>query len=171
MSRSVPNRLALAGAITLLLATTAQAKGQFGHNNQLSIASPITALAEDLPSVRQRYSTLQVLAQAPGEILETLDLNSQQRQQIEAIHGKYRNQFRSNRDALRRAQEDLNRLSASDASSSEVQAQQEKVKTLRSQLQDLLFESRLEIREILTQEQRMQLNEALQLRRDERGRP
>ncbi|MFB2975647.1 Spy/CpxP family protein refolding chaperone [Microseira sp. BLCC-F43] len=86
-----------------------------------------------------------------------LNLTPDQMQRMQAIRQVYQNQISQRAQALRQAETELTGLIASNADSNQIRAKHNQVLSLRQQLAQVRFESMLEMREVLTPEQRRQL--------------
>jgi protein CpxP len=103
--------------------------------------------------------------------LKELNLSADQMQRIQTIQGQYRDRIRTERQAERQAQQELRNLMAGNASKDQVSDKYRQVKTLREQVADTQFQSMLEMRDVLTVEQRQKLAERMQKQRENfRGR-
>lgn len=98
--------------------------------------------------------------------LEKLNLTENQKRQIEAIHKKYQGQIENRRITLYTAHQELHEMMVGISSNTQIRAQHRKISSLREELGDLRFERTLEIRGLLTPEQRAQLGDMVQARRD-----
>lgn len=105
-----------------------------------------------------------------GDIMEALDLTEAQKDQLENIRNKYEPRISEQKDALFEAHQTLRQLMTDDASTSEVRRQHQQVQTLHQEMSDLRFESMLEMREVLTPEQREEFADLMEDRRAGRGR-
>lgn len=99
----------------------------------------------------------------PGErhmrrMIEQLGLTDEQVTQLKAIHEKQREALSHKRDKAKVAQEVLSALLKTDASESELWEKYKILKTARSEMEDLRFKQVLEIRSILTPEQRLKFD-------------
>jgi len=65
---------------------------------------------------------------------------------------------------------EMRSLMASDASSEQLREQHQKIRDLHQQMGDQRFETMLQIREVLTPEQRQQMQQLMEQNRPERGR-
>lgn len=100
-----------------------------------------------------------------GKILqEQLELSTEQTQQIETIQQQSKSATEALRQQLRENHQQMQSLIASDASDDELRQQHDRIQALRQQLNDSRFETRLQIREVLTPEQRNRLAELMQQR-------
>lgn len=107
--------------------------------------------------------------EAGGHFLQQLNLSSEQQQQIQGIRDKYKGQMDEQRDAMQAARQQLGNLMASDASVEQLRAQHNEVMRLQQNMANLRFESMLETRQILTPEQRQELSDMVQERRNDRS--
>lgn len=122
------------------------------------------------------FSSLQTIAQAPpesdfsgrdgGQMFERLNLTSEQKQRMQAIRDQYKDQLSQRRQALRQAQQELMNLMAGTAPDSQIREKHRQVMALKQQMSELQFESMLAMRAILTPQQRQQLSQLMQERRE-----
>ena len=103
------------------------------------------------------------------KLTEKLDLTDEQSAQIEAIHDKYRAANEENYQQLQQAREEMRSLLTSDANPNQLRQQHQEMQSLRQQLGNSHFETMLEIREVLTSEQRQELAEMMAQYRGRRG--
>ena len=85
-------------------------------------------------------------------------------QKIQEIRDRYKGQLEQRSQSVRQAQQELGTLMAGTASTSQIREKHRQVTQLRQQLADLRFESMLEMREILSADQRRQLANLMQQR-------
>ncbi len=97
-------------------------------------------------------------------LLQTLDLTANQRQQIRRVMEEYHGQIVQHARALHQAEHELQALMAGDAPANVVRVKYRQVQRLRQQLIDLKFASSLKVRQILNLQQRHLLEEELQAR-------
>lgn len=102
-----------------------------------------------------------------GGLLRELNLSRDQIQRMKAIRNQYKGQIEQRRQTLRQAQQELRSLMAGSASRGQIMDKFRQVESLRQQLAELQFNSMLDVREILTPEQRRKLAETLQNRRED----
>lgn len=100
------------------------------------------------------------------DLFKQLNLTEQQKQQISAIRKKYQDPMRQSRDQLRVAQNELDQLLTGTGSESAIRDKHKTVSSLIQQLGDLRLDSMLEIRKVLTTEQRDQLSQLIKTNRD-----
>lgn len=114
---------------------------------------------------------VEILAQkGPGRggdrWLQQLNLSQDQMQKIQAIRDRYKGQMEQRGQALRQAQQELGNLMAGTASANEIRDKHRQVEQLRQQLAEMRFESMLETRDVLSTDQRRQLGQMMQQRRE-----
>ena len=103
------------------------------------------------------------------KLIEQLDLTSEQSEQIEAISERAKTENEALFEQLQTNRQEMQSLLASDASPEELRANHQQVQNLQQELGNNRFETMLEIREILTPEQRTQMAELMEQRKDRRG--
>ncbi len=97
------------------------------------------------------------------ELFQQLELTPEQSAQIETIEQKSRSETETLRQEMRQNVEKMRSLlTASDAAPEELRQQHEQIQALREQLDDQRFETMLQVREILTPEQRTQAAELIE---------
>lgn len=101
-----------------------------------------------------------------GDMLQQLNLTDAQKKQMAAIRQKYQGQMQALRKDMRSAHDKLGQLMASSASDNEIRAQYQKVEGMKQKLSALRFESMLEMRKVMTPEQRAQFQKMMQARHD-----
>ncbi|MBR8826364.1 MAG: Spy/CpxP family protein refolding chaperone [Gomphosphaeria aponina SAG 52.96 = DSM 107014] len=109
----------------------------------------------------------QLLKENPhgDRLLEQLNLTEEQKQQMEAIRQKYQEQISQNMENLRLAQQELQQMMTATNSNDSLRAQHQEILQLRQEVDTLRFESMLELREVLTPEQRHQFASMMQQHR------
>ncbi len=137
----------------------------------LSVGSAV-ALADpnpQSPQIAQNSPGARPQRRNKDGLLQQLNLNQQQMQQMQAIRQKYRSQIAPRQQALRQARQELATLMNSTASASQIRSKNQQVEELQQQLQKLRFESMLEMREVMTPEQRAKFVQLMQQRRQQKG--
>ena len=120
-----------------------------------------TAIA-DFP---QLLSQREPNPQREQRLMESLNLNDQQKQDLNAIRQKYQSQMNTIVSQLQIRQDELRTLMSGNASDDAIRAKHNQVAELRQQLGDLRFESMLESRKVLTPDQRKQFAQLMDERR------
>lgn len=100
-----------------------------------------------------------------GGELERLNLSSEQRQDIEDIRNQYQEETQGLRQEMREAKQQLQQLMSSNASDGDLRSQHDRVTDLHQEMAQTRFEQMLEIRSVLTPEQREQWAGQMQERR------
>ena len=145
--------LALASSLTL-----ADSAGfpHLGDNNELFVA----------PSLQEPLSENRSLPEeAPTAVLSKLNLTETQRQQIQQIRQKYHEPIAQRLERVALAQRELSQMMVGIDSVAAIRAQHEDIAQLRQAIDDLRFESMLEMRNVFTLEQRQQFAQMMQRRK------
>ena len=136
-----------------------------------AIAAVTLALGGAIAVAAPRSSFSPLIAQQPteqprmqGRWLQDLNLSPEQTEKIQAIRNRYKDPLSQERQAVQQAQQELRRLMVGNASADQVRQQYKQVETLRSQLMATRFNSLLEIRDVLTPEQRQKFADRLEKR-------
>ncbi|NES87603.1 MAG: Spy/CpxP family protein refolding chaperone [Moorea sp. SIO2B7] len=103
-----------------------------------------------------------------GKFMEELNLTTEQQEQIQEIREKYRPQMQQRRETLQKEQETLQQMMTGNASRDAILRQHQKVASLRQELGNLRFQSMLDTREVLTEEQRQKFAQMMEERRGQR---
>ncbi|MGI0489013.1 Spy/CpxP family protein refolding chaperone [Pantanalinema rosaneae CENA516] len=96
--------------------------------------------------------------------LRQLNLTPDQLKQIRAIRSRYKEPLEDKRQALRQARQELQTLMSGNASTAEIQQKFDQIQPLRQELMRMQFNSLLEIRQVLTVEQRQKFGDIQQRR-------
>jgi len=138
-----------------IMSPIANSQSQLSNPNKLSELPNLDKLAErpnspDLPS---------------GRMLKQLNLSPEQFQKLKSIRDRAPNRMRELAQQSRQANKELRDLLVSTESSDAIRAKHTQVISLQQELQKQHFERMLSMREILTPQQRLQLNEIMQKNR------
>ncbi len=133
-------------------------RGSFWLNPiSLSLVSVLSVLAfSENQSVFSQSFNKKPSVKSP-QFMQQLKLTDAQQKQIMTIRSKYKNSLEQRREALKTTEEQLQRLMASSASVEVIQVKHTEFKRLMEEMENLRFNSMLEIREILTPSQRAQI--------------
>lgn len=136
----------------------------------LSLGSAV-ALADSNPLSPQLIAQNQQAPRQRGKegLFQQLNLSQTQMQQMQQIRAKYKDQLNQQRQAVRQARQELTNLMAGSASADQIRAKHRQMTELRGRMEETQFNSMLEMREILTPEQRTKLSQLMQQRRGMRG--
>jgi Spy/CpxP family protein refolding chaperone len=99
-----------------------------------------------------------------GRIIEQLNLTTEQKQKMVDIRQKYQGQLKPLKEQISSAREELSQMMSGTATADEIRAKHQEILKLRQQLGDIRFESLLEMREVLTPEQRTQFAQLMEKR-------
>ena len=118
--------------------------------SELAETSPVVSRPTPRPVVRP------VTPVKPSEptVAERLELTTQQTREIAAIRQTYTARIATTRNELQQAQARLTEMMAEDTSTRSLRRQQKVVRELQADLSDLHFDGMMEIRGVLTSEQR-----------------
>ncbi len=105
-----------------------------------------------------------------GRFIEELGLSEEQQNQMREIRQKYRSKLSPVREKMKSTREELRNLMAGTATESAIRAKHREYLELQQEISKLRFESMLEMRQIMTAEQRQKFTELMQRRRERRGR-
>lgn len=105
----------------------------------------------------------------PDKLMEQLNLNQTQVQQLKAIRQKYSGQMEPLKQQIRAKADELSQLMEGTASNDVIRTKHQEMLTLREKMGNLRFESMLEMRDILTPEQRREFGQLMQQRRQRMG--
>lgn len=101
-----------------------------------------------------------------NEILQQLNLTAEQSQQIEAVNQEFRSSYEALKQEMQNNRQEKRASFAIDASTEELRQQHQSFQALQQQLGDNRFEMMLQVREVLTPEQRRQLAELMEQKRN-----
>lgn len=105
-----------------------------------------------------------------GRLLEKLNLTDFQREQIRGIQAKYAENIQQNHQDLHNAYEELRTMMIDDTSDELIRNKYQDIMNMRLRSSDLRFETMLEVRNVLTIEQRQELADLMEQRRAHHGR-
>ncbi len=101
-----------------------------------------------------------------GGLFEKLNLSADQKQKMQTVRDRYKEQVSQRMQAVRQARQELETMMSSPtANVSQMREKHRQIMGLRQQLEEVQFESTLAMREVLTPEQRTQLSQLMQQRR------
>ncbi len=136
----------------------------------LSIATILPARA-DLSLNQNNRSTnseLKIPAGNLGNLAKELNLSSDQIQKLQQLRKNAQGKNKERRQILQANKQDLNQLIQGNASTDQVRQKRQQVQSLQREIADTNFEQTLAIREILTSEQRVKLQQIMEQRRQNR---
>jgi periplasmic protein CpxP/Spy len=126
-------------------------------------------VAQNNPAPNRNF---QVPAGGVGSLVKELNLSPDQIQRLQQLRignqGKNK-QRRERRQALKIAKQELAQLLQGNASPDQIRQKRQQVQSIQREVADINFENTLAIREILTPEQRVKLQQLMQQRRQNRG--
>lgn len=97
-------------------------------------------------------------------LLQQLNLSQEQMQQIQNIRNQYQSQFQAQMEQMQQTRQQMQNLLASDASEGDLRNQHNKMTQLHQKMAEMHFNQMMEIRRVLTSEQRRQMAQLMQQR-------
>jgi periplasmic protein CpxP/Spy len=136
----------------------------------LSLGTTAALAAPNQKQSHHQYSD--AIAQQQGakpqkgqdNLFQQLNLTPEQKAKIESIRAQSKDQLTNQRKAFQQAQQELRTLMASNADPNQIRDKHNQVMAMKQQLDNLQFESRLAMRDVLTPEQRTQLDQLMKQR-------
>ncbi|MER3434769.1 MAG: Spy protein [Leptolyngbya sp. ERB_1_1] len=98
-------------------------------------------------------------------LMRELNLSADQMTKIQQIRTRYRDELQNDREAARKAQQELRTLMAGTATDDQIREKYRQVKDLRAKAADAQFNSMLEIRNVLNPEQRQKFADRMEKQR------
>lgn len=133
-----------------------------------SLSSP-PATAQFGQNQLQSTREVKIPAGGVGKLAKELNLSTEQIQRLEKLRADSKGKTKQRRLALRTAKQELVQLLQGNASSDQIRQKRLQVQSLQREISDMNFENTLAIREILTPEQRVKLQQIIQQRQRNRG--
>jgi periplasmic protein CpxP/Spy len=137
----------------------------------LSIATtilPAQANRSIAQNNRSPNGELKIPAGNLGNLAKELNLSQDQIQQLQKLRKNSQGKTKERRQTLQTAKQELNQLIQGNASADQVRQKRQQVQSLQREIADTNFEQTLAIREILTPEQRVKLQQIMEQRRQNR---
>jgi Spy/CpxP family protein refolding chaperone len=146
-------------SISLIRIYLATALITLSCSSTIAVTEPLTSsnFSNETPYLDRRPNiSREVRESGERRLLEQLNLTSEQQEVITQIQQKYAEQITQSKNTLRAERDKLQEMMTGNESTANIRSQHEKVVNLDRQLHNLRFESMLEMREVLTPEQRQQ---------------
>ena len=141
------------------------------ENNKISESRPALQISERSSATQLAHGKRRGSYDGSKKLLEQLDLTPEQSQKIDEIHEQFHAENKTLFEEMRTNHQEMQSLLASDASPEQLRRQHQKIQDLRQQLSTNRFENMLQVREILTPQQRTQMAELREKHRGRRGNP
>ncbi len=132
---------------------------------QLANPNQIAELPDEMDKLAERPNSPDMPS---GRVLKQLNLTPEQLQKLKAVRERDQTKMRELSQQVRQANKELRDLLASNESSDVIRTKHSQVLGLQQELQKQHFERMLAMRDILTPQQRSQLNEIMQKNRPNR---
>lgn len=156
---------AVAASFILLPLGVQAAQTNLANNNIQETQSDTIQIAQNQMRPNKRMGR----GNRMEKLLQQIDLSSEQSQQIEAIQEQFRSENEPLWQEMQANKQQMGNLLSSDASNEELRQQYQQLQSLRQQLSDNRFENMLQVRDVLTPEQRSELAQIMEQRRGRRG--
>jgi periplasmic protein CpxP/Spy len=134
----------------------------------VTTTSPARADLLNTQNNQRSNGELKIPAGGVGNLVKELNLSPDQIQRIQKLRTNSNGKTKERRQALRTAKQELTQLLQGNASSDQIRQKRQQVQSLQREVADTNFENTLAIREILTPEQRVKLQQLMQQRRQNR---
>ncbi len=142
-------------AATLILPLSAFALQNKPSVNHTQVEASVIAQRMDSGSFRERAS------ERRQQLQRELNLTSEQSEKIREIHAQAKEDMQSLHNNLKEQKEEMRSLLASNANTNRLRQQHERIQVLKERFDDQRFETMLDVREVLTPEQRSQMAELM----------
>jgi periplasmic protein CpxP/Spy len=136
------------------------------------VSSPSSSYSSNDSSIRSKiqfFADKRKERQKRQNFISQLNLTADQKQKILQIDNKYKQQIEQSRSNLSAAQKQLKQMLADNSSVNSIRDRHQEVTKYRQQLSEIVLDRMLEIREVLTVEQRSKFVELMQSRSGDRG--
>jgi periplasmic protein CpxP/Spy len=135
----------------------------------ISITSPLYTEIAGAQTNAPVNSEFKIPAGGVGKLVKELNLSPDQIRRLQQLRAASKDKNRERRQALQTAKQELSTLLQGNATSDQIRQKRQQVQSLQREVSDSNFENTLAIREILTPEQRVKLQQIVQQRQQNRG--
>jgi periplasmic protein CpxP/Spy len=161
--------LALLPILLVITSTTSPAQADLAINS----AQPLVRQQEANWKTAQNNRSLNRELKMPmgnvSNLAKELNLSPDQIQRLQKLRENAQNQTKQRRQTLQKSKQELAQLIQGSASSDQIRQKRQQVQSLQREVADISFEQTLAIRDILTPEQRVKLQEIIKQRRQNRS--
>lgn len=158
MNKNLYRLFATTALVTLVTGGSAIA----GENNSISPENAFLQTME-LAQVQNRWGGNR--EQKQSRLIEELNLTSEQQQQMQGIKARYEPQMVQLREEIQTERQKLQTMMTGSESTENIRAQHQTIANLNQRMRSLGFESMMEMRQVLTPEQRQQFAQMMNQRR------
>jgi Spy/CpxP family protein refolding chaperone len=102
-----------------------------------------------------------------GRLIQELELTAAQQAQIETLKENHRTEMDGLREQMQPIKKEIRELMVGTADKATIRAKHQEAQSLHTKIQDARFEQMLEIREVLTPEQRQKFADIMDQKRDQ----
>jgi len=136
-----------------------------GHLTIANLKSFLTIFSLSSLLILPLYCPSSLAQTSSKQVVPALKLSESQQRQIADIKNRYRGPLEERRDTFNIIEEQLRRLMTSNVSTEEIRAKHSELRRISQEIEDLRFNSMLEIRQVLTTSQRSQLAQLMEKHR------
>jgi Spy/CpxP family protein refolding chaperone len=136
-----------------------------GHLTIANLKSFLTIFSLSSLLILPLYCPSSLAQTSSKQTIPSLKLSESQQRQIADIKNRYRGPLEERRDTFNIIEEQLRRLMTSNVSTEEIRAKHSELRRISQEIEDLRFNSMLEIRQVLTTIQRSQLAQLMEKHR------
>jgi periplasmic protein CpxP/Spy len=156
--------LTLAIAFSIFPVGAYATQGDSRHNPQKLKSANTPQLAQHHSLDGKRHGG----GERMNNMLQQLDLTTEQSQQIEAIKQEFKTKNEALKEQLQNKRQEMRSLLTSDTSTEQLKQEHQATQSLLQKLDNNRLEMMLQVREVLTSEQRGQLAELIDRERNQR---
>jgi periplasmic protein CpxP/Spy len=156
--------LTLAIAFSIFPVGAYATQGDSHHNSQELKSTNAPQLAQHHSLDGKRHGD----GERINKMLQQLELNTDQSQQIEAIKQEFKTKNEALKEQVQNNRQEMRSLLASDISTEQLRQEYQERQSLLQRLDSNRWEMMLQVREVLTSEQRGQLAELIDQERNQR---
>ncbi len=146
-------------ATTALITVATGASAMALENNSFTLEGDVNVMK--LAQAQNRWGG----EKKQTRLIEELNLTTEQKQQMQQIKGKYEPQMTQIRGEMRTERQKLQTMMTGNESAENIRAQNQVVANLNQRMRSLGFESMMEMRGVLTSEQREKFAQMMNQRR------
>ncbi len=156
----------IAGIIGLVVSTNISVQANTPEN-QFEFHFPSSQITTNTQIIAQGYDRPDddLEGEGKGKIWRKLNLSTEQQKEMRGIRQKYKPQMSSLREQIQSEREKLDTMMKAEESETTLRNQHQKIVQIDQQIHNLRFESMLEMRSVLSSEQRQEFQEMMNERR------
>jgi periplasmic protein CpxP/Spy len=118
------------------------------------------------PNLVQNFENRPPQERIRHNLMEELNLGQEQQQKLRAIQYRYKNRIEGLQEGIHQSTQEFRSLMITNIDSGQIRNKYQEVQQLQQQLEDLRLESILEMREVLTPDQRSRFAQMMEQRKN-----